>query len=81
MDDCDELIPLWFGRDVVDSEASTSEHLSGFIATHMALRVYKLQLCEVLGNACDDRREGISCTMSSLSRLVPRWSSSVPIES
>ena len=34
MDDCDELIPLWFGRDVVDSEASTSEHLSGFIATH-----------------------------------------------
>ena len=75
MDDCDELIPLWFGRDVVDSEASSSEHLSGFIATHIALRVNKLQLCEVLGNACDDRREGISCTMSSLSRLVPRWSS------
>ena len=39
MDDCDELIPLSFCRDVVDSEVSSSEHLSGFIAAYMALRV------------------------------------------
>ena len=30
MDDCDELIPLWFCRDVVDSEVTSSEHFSGW---------------------------------------------------
>ena len=36
-DDCDEFIPLWFCRDVVDSEVSSSEHISGFKAAYMAL--------------------------------------------
>ena len=37
MDDCDELIPLWFCRDVEDSEVSSSEHILGFKAACMAL--------------------------------------------
>ena len=39
MDDCDKLISLWFCRDVVDSEVTSSEHFSGCSSsscTHVA---------------------------------------------
>ena len=41
MDDCEEPIPLWFCREVVDSEVTSSEHFSGCSSsgcTHVAFQ-------------------------------------------